>query len=154
MPFFDSEGKKLSESSGVNKDASEFHVVAMELVPDAQELFDLVVKSNKHKQGQHGLAENTMSMIFAQVAELLVHAKQNGLEGDGKTAIAHRDIKLENVLVFGEGPRVSVIDWGMSAVFDKTRTRPVSDVSSLEDVHEHSLNSPRSSNESMAAYDY
>ena len=68
------------------------------------DLFNLVVKQNKY------LTEQETKFIFKQIAQGVAHCHCR--------SVLHRDIKLDNILLDGEGG-VKICDFGVSRLVNK-----------------------------------
>ena len=90
------------EQLPLQRSISQYHALVME-VARGGELFERVVKVD-------GLAERESAPICAQLCDAVRAAHSLG--------IAHRDLKLENVLLVGRGDsdfrRIKLVDWGLA----------------------------------------
>ena len=66
-------------------------------------LFDAVLKT------PNGFSEDVTKYIFSQILK--------GVEDLHKNGICHRDIKLENIILFGDNYEIKLCDFGFSTIF-------------------------------------
>merc|ERR1719506_2764438 len=105
---------------GLGKDKyAHLYFIFMELASGG-ELFDQVIE-----RGANAMPEDVARGYFCQLLDGVAYCHLAG--------VAHRDLKLENVLLTKEG-RVKVIDFGLSHVYPRLadgtidRTKPLKDV--------------------------
>ena len=110
----------VNSHTTLQHDAQEhLYFIFMELA-DGGELFDQVID-----RGVNAMPEDVARNFFQQMLAGVLHCHERG--------VAHRDLKLENVLLTGDGV-VKIIDFGLSHVYAKTpagdadRSKPLSDM--------------------------
>lgn len=115
---------KLSSETDRKRVGREIRVLKRLTHPNVVRLFDVVETASRifcvmefadggsvldHVRARRHLDENTAASFTAQIADALDYCHRNW--------IAHRDVKLENLLLDKNKRRVMLVDFGLSAVF-------------------------------------